>query len=332
MRTTQKIAASILATTFLGASVAPTLAAQNQADGKPAAEKKMAHAGKNKHSKNKHGKKGNRGMKRAFERFDANKDGVITQEEVDAVIVERFNSVAGGDTTITLEEFRAGWLDKSRDHMVRGFQKLDSDGDGAITADEITTASDRMFNRLDRDGNGELTRPAPKDKADAGAKNDQHKKAERGGKHRHGGKRTAMLMERFDVDKDGKITRAEFDEIRGNLFSGADADGNSTISIEEFVTVWQEMNSDRITRSFQKLDADGDLSVTQEEYAARSGNFVKKHDRNGDGVVTKADKKRGKHHGKKTERSMKKPAHKPAPDKASLKTPAKPAPAKTQDI
>lgn len=306
MKTTRKVAVTLLATTFMGASLVPALAQSTKADSKPVAEKRMAHAGQGKM-----GKRGKRGMKRAFERYDTNKDGVITQDEVEAVIVERFNQFAGEDGVITLDDFRAAWIENSNRPMVRAFQRLDRDGDGAVTAEEFNTASERMFNRLDRDGNGELTIPARGDTAKAGK--GEAKTAKRG--HRRGGRGAERLMERFDSDKDGKITRAEFDEVRLSLFGNADADSNQSVSLEEFATVWQEMNKDRIVRGFQRYDSNGDLSITLEEYTAGNIDFVKNHDRNGDGVVTKADRKRGKYHGKRSHRGMKKHGERAAAEK-----------------
>ncbi|MCR9139274.1 MAG: calcium-binding protein [Alphaproteobacteria bacterium] len=321
MNTTRKIVVSILATSFLGATALPTLAQQSATGESQKMEKRMAHKGASKRGGGKR-----QGMKMAFERYDSNEDGVITQEEVDAVVVERFNDLAGDDNTITLEQYRDAWMERSADHQVRGFQRLDRDGDGAVTKAEYDSASERMFSRLDRDGNGELTRATRN--ADKSAKRSGQrdgnksakrsgghgKKGMRGGSHRGGGN-VAALMERFDVDKDGKITRAEFDEVRAAVFGGADGDSNGSISLSEFATIWQDLNNDRIVRGFQRLDSDGDLKITQEEYAARSNDFVKKHDRNGDGVVTKADRGGGKHKGKKGHRSMNKSSDK-APQKA----------------
>ncbi|MCY6381172.1 EF-hand domain-containing protein [Hoeflea prorocentri] len=313
MSTPKKILVSLMATSFLGASLVPALAQSGTPGNKPVAEKRMAHAGAGKHGKRQRG-----AMKRAFERYDVNKDGVITQEEVDAVIVERFNAFSGDDDTISLEDFRAAWLDQSRDRMVRAFQRLDRDGDGAISAEEYDTASERMFSRLDRDGDGELTRPAKGDQAKAGGKHGKKGKMAKRGGPRHG-QGAARLMERFDTDKDGKITRAEFDAVRAEIFGGADADGNQAVSLEEFTTIWQGMNDNRIVRGFQRYDADGDLSITLEEYTAGNADFVKKHDRNGDGVVTKADMKGGKHKGKRSGQHMKK-----GKDRASMQKPMKP--------
>ncbi len=63
--------------------------------------------------------------------------------------------------------------------------------------------------------------------------------------------------------------------------------------------MWSDINDERMVRAFQRLDADGSLDVTLEEFNARTKDFVKAHDRNGDGVLTKADRKSGKRHGPK---------------------------------
>jgi Ca2+-binding EF-hand superfamily protein len=260
VKNTRKIAVALLATGFLGSGLAPAMAQSAAGDSKPAAEKRMAHAG-SKYARGGH--RANRGMTRAFDRYDVNKDGVITQEEVETVITERFNRYAGENGVITLDDFRAAWLENSRRSMVRAFQRLDRDGDGTVTAEERNFASDVMFNRLDRDGNGELTIPskaapatqgeaAPEAEGEASqAPAEQAPRMERRGP-RHGSRHAMQLMERFDVNRDGRITRAEFDEIRATLFGGADADGNQSVSLEEFATIWQDTNKERIVRGFQR--------------------------------------------------------------------------------
>lgn len=310
MKTTPKIAVALLAAGFVGSTLAPAMAQSTTSGNKPVAEKRMAHSGGH-YGKRKH--RGSRAMMRAFDRYDVNKDGVITQEEVEAVIAERFSSYAGENGVITLDDFRTAWLENSRRPMVRAFQRLDRDGDGQVTVEEFNFASDARFNRLDRDGNGELTIPA-REKASAAPADDQataeggkaakahgkraHRGERRGGGH--GGKWVARLMERYDTNGDGKITRAEFDDIRTTLFGNADADGSTSVSLEEFATVWQDMNQERIVRGFQRYDTNGDLTITSEEYTEGNIDFVKKHDRNGDGVVTKADRRHGKQHGKRS--------------------------------
>ena len=307
MNTTRKVAVSLMAASFLGATAVSTLAQQGATPETPKMERRMAHTGQGKRGGKRHGMRG--GMQRAFERYDTNKDGVITQEEVDAAVVECFNDIAGEDGTITLEQYSAAWMERSLQPRVRAFQRLDRDGDG----------------------NGDLTRPAPQSGQSAGNQQDRGKRAMRGG-HRRGGGRVIELMERFDIDKDGKVTRAEFDEMRAEAFGGADADGNSAITLEEFATIWQDLNSQRMTRGFRRSDSDGDLKVTQEEYAARSKNFVEMHDRNGDGVVKKADRRGGKHKGKKSHRSMKQQGKKGEPRKTQAQEAAPATGARKIDI
>ncbi|MDW9481148.1 hypothetical protein GOB57_21110 [Sinorhizobium meliloti] len=73
-------------------------------------------------------------------------------------------------------------------------------------------------------------------------------------------------IEKIDVDKDGKVTREEFE---------AAARG-------------------RAERAFAKLDANGDGSVSQEEFLAngpeRQAKAFDRFDRNDDGVLTEDDR------------------------------------------
>ena len=80
--------------------------------------------------------------------------------------------------------------------------------------------------------------------------------------------------------------------MRGKLFASADTDSSGSFSLSDFSTIWMTLNDGRAVRMFQKLDADGDLSITAEEHASHSSGMLERMDRNGDGVITKADFKR----------------------------------------
>lgn len=73
-------------------------------------------------------------------------------------------------------------------------------------------------------------------------------------------------IEKIDLDKDGKVTREEF-EAAGR---------------------------ERAEKAFAKLDANGDGTITKEEFLAakpdRQAKAFERFDRNGDGVLTKEDR------------------------------------------
>ena len=49
------------------------------------------------------------------------------------------------------------------------------------------------------------------------------------------------MLEMFDRNGDGEVTEAEIEAVRADRFAGADADGDGTLGLEEFQTIWTEM-------------------------------------------------------------------------------------------
>ncbi|MEO1274663.1 MAG: calcium-binding protein [Pseudomonadota bacterium] len=113
---------------------------------------------------------------RTLETFDADGDGSITQDEVNATRAERLAEFdADGNGALSIEEFEALWLDAMRERMVDRFQAHDDDGDGAVTVEEFSEEFSRLVARRDRTGDGVLSiddvrrpgRPAPEAEAEA---------------------------------------------------------------------------------------------------------------------------------------------------------------------
>jgi hypothetical protein len=120
-------------------------------------------------------------VKRVFQLADTDKDGKLTQEEIDAARTARFEAHdTNGDGKLTLDEFQGLFAEVTEPATVRVFQFLDPDGDAAITKDEFDRPSDRIVQKFDRNGDGVLSPadrgygPRPGPKAGPGPKSDDN--------------------------------------------------------------------------------------------------------------------------------------------------------------
>ena len=123
-----------------------------------------------------------------FDRFDADGDGLVTAEEIEAARDARFAEIdADGDGSVSQEEFVAHAGARASDRAVRMFERLDADGDGMLSRDAIEAQGrrgpgERMISRLDSDGDGAVSAEEFEEGRD--------RMAERRGMHgdKHGGK------------------------------------------------------------------------------------------------------------------------------------------------
>lgn len=99
-----------------------------------------------------------------------------------------------------------------------------------------------------------------------------------------------QMMERYDADKDGKVTQAEIDQNRQQWLAEFDVDKNGTLSLEEFKQLWMKGRNDMMVREFQFFDRDGNGQVTIEEYKGPMADVVARRDRNNDGSLGADDR------------------------------------------
>jgi Ca2+-binding EF-hand superfamily protein len=174
------------------------------------------------------------------------------------------------------------------ERRARGFDKLDSDGDGQVTLAEFNQAHEARFTKLDSNGDGVLT------------SDELGRQRMRG---RDGGARGKVFMLIADTDGDRQVTSAELEAVLEQVVG----DDGETIDHEKVMALlpdhprggmYQGENAPTATlvrNMFTKLDVDGNGTVTGEELGAmrqrgRRGNggpmILKAADSNDDHAVS----------------------------------------------
>lgn len=226
---------------------------------------------------------------RIMDEFDTNHDGKISHDEFNRAIAARFSQIAGKVGTIAQDQFVAAHMKDLRAKSDALFHRLDWNGDGRLSLDEFMGPARARFEFADRDGTGTVSCAMPqqaawhRDTQDNAGTGEQH-----GGFHRRGfgGFRgRGALCAKDDINKDGKVTRAELDKSVSEEFSGA-GKGQSVTS-DQFYGIVATRYRDGAGKMFERMDADHDGKLTLAEFASREEKLFSRLDKNGDGVITR---------------------------------------------
>jgi len=191
------------------------------------------------------------------------------------------------DGVVDQTEFQA-----SRD---KWFAEIDTNKDGFITSDELKAFGDKMHaewqqKHADAGTTQNGTQPAPD--ASRGDRMAQH------------------IMARVDTDKDGKISKPEFDTESTALFKRLDKNSDGKIASDEVPAHrWGK------GPKFAMMDTDKDGKVTKAEFTAAEDQMFSKADANGDGVIT-ADEMQAGHHRHHGQDGQMPDGNAPAPEQA----------------
>ena len=118
----------------------------------------------------------------------------------------------------------------------------------------------------------------------------------------------------YDLDKDGKVTPAEFKTVRDQRFAATDADKDGGLTEAEYVGEYQARLETQLKASddtaekkeeqrvrqirqahvrFGVLDTNKDGKIAPAEYDASGQRAFAEQDGDGDGVITPGEKKKG---------------------------------------
>lgn len=195
------------------------------------------------------------GAGRMFDRADADKNGSLSEAEVLAAaerIFERRDS--NKDGALDTADARPG---KGKGHHGKGgeqraermLKRLDANGDGKVSQDEMLARASQTFERFDADKNGEVT------KAEVDAKREAFRDARKAF-------REVKATEGEARDAARKALReARIDRLGSRMFERADADGNGTLTKGEMETA--------ATAMFKQRDRNGDGFITADEIGKR---------------------------------------------------------------
>jgi Ca2+-binding EF-hand superfamily protein len=235
---------------------------------------------------------------RLLAEFDLNHDGKITHTEFNTVIANRYGKTVHGGKGLSLEQFMALHMPEFQKHTGDMFHRIDGKGDGKITLDEFAAPQRAHFEMMDRDGTGLVSCGSARGSASGAASvpfdDEMQPRSGRGqggqavGGRGAGGFGKARFCEEADVNKDGKVTRAEFDQSIAHEFSMA-TKGTSTMTAAQFYATELARFQDMNTRMYKRLDKDRDGLLSLQEYASPEEKLFARLDRSHTGVITEED-------------------------------------------
>jgi Ca2+-binding EF-hand superfamily protein len=176
-------------------------------------------------------------VQKHFARLDANHDGFVTQDEVEA----------------SAQAMHARMSQGMAQHAAKMFDRLDANHDGVVTQAEFDAAManrpqaadshrhaptwDRLAARFDTNHDGQISR------AEFDAVRAQHEQqmASGGEAHMHRAGFAAQMFAKADLNHDGRVSMQEATQAAQQWFDSADANHDGTLSPDEMRAMHKAM-------------------------------------------------------------------------------------------
>lgn len=223
--------------------------------------------------------------------FDLNHDGKVPRDEFNKAVAQQFYAASGGAQTMTQEQFIASRTKDLRQRVNELFHRSDWNGDGKLSFDEFAAPERARFEQLDRDATGVVmcsTRANyAEDAAGAPSPPRRNAAANPGGRSRgNGGSRgRGSFCAEADLNRDGRVTRAELDQALMQQFKTA-TKGGPFMTPDELYQLEFAHYRELDARIFQRMNTSYTGKLTLQEYSASEAKFFARLDKNGDGVIT----------------------------------------------
>jgi Ca2+-binding EF-hand superfamily protein len=218
--------------------------------------------------------------------FDLKKDGKVTHDEFNRVLAHEFSVATNGAPAMTLEQYAGFHAKDLRQEAGQLFHGMNWKGDGRLTLDEYMQAERSRFEYLDRDGTGVISCRSSRSRSDGPAAPRESRSGSSGASAKgfDGARGRTSICYTDDLNKDGQVTRAEFDKANSQQFSQFAKNGAMTQ--EQFFQMLFAQSRAISERVFRRLDRDETGKITLQEWAAPQERLFARLDKNNDGIVT----------------------------------------------